>query len=345
MSRDRLGVALVGSGMAAPPHAAALLDLSDRIEVRGVYARNQDQCRQFAEKYGFPVAENPDAIVADTDVDAVILITPPNARTEYVARFAAAGKHILCEKPLERTTQNAQSIVDACNAAGIKLGVVFQHRYREASLMLKRLLSGNRFGAIGMVRIEVPWWRPQDYYDVPGRGTFARDGGGVLISQAIHTLDLAMHLAGPVAAVQAMTATTRFHKMESEDFAVAGLQFVAGMPGSLVATTAAFPGSAESIEIHCDEAVATLCSGILTVHWRDGRVEEYGETANTGGGADPMDFPHSWHRDLMLGFFDAIERGMRPPVSGADALRVQMLIDGIARASQTGSRETVEQPA
>lgn len=339
MTRTRFAV--IGAGMAALPHGRALVALSDRIEVAGVFARTAGPRHEFSERFGFPPAETARALAEDPLVDALLLLTPPNARMEYVEMFAARGKHILCEKPLERSAAAAARIAGIGRAAGVTIGCVFQHRFRAASVALRARLAAGDFGSIRTVRAEVPWWRPQSYYDEPGRGTYARDGGGVLISQAIHSLDLILSLAGPVSRVSAVARTSAFHRMESEDFVTAGLEFASGAIGALFATTAAFPGDAESVRLDCDAAALTLKSGVLTIDWRDGRTETLGEPSTTGGGADPMDFPFDWHRDLIADFAEAITQGRPPLVTAEDAVRVQTLIDAIAEASATGTRTDV----
>ena len=275
------------------------------------------------------------------EIDAVVLITPPNARLELVRRFAEAGKHILMEKPVERTTEAAEEIVRLCADNNVTLGIVFQHRFRRASQALKLYVDSGALGPVGVVQVSVPWWREQAYYDEPGRGSYERDGGGVLISQAIHTLDLMLSLTGPVAGVQAVAATTSFHRMEAEDFVAGGLRFQNGASGALMATTAAYPGSAESISLHCEKASAHLQAGTLTVSWRDGRVETVGEPAGTGGGADPMAFPHEWHRDLIGDFLAAVDTGRMPAISGDEALGVHRLIDALMESSRSGRAVTV----
>ncbi|WP_419909585.1 Gfo/Idh/MocA family protein [Hoeflea sp.] len=340
MTEDKFGIGVIGTGMAAAPHARALKELREVVDVRGVYSRNPDNRAAFAGNFGFPVAASVDALADDPLLKAVILITPPSERLELVRRFTEAGKHILMEKPVERTTAAAREIVAVCDQNGVRLGVVFQHRFRQASMALKERIDSGVLGAIGLVRISVPWWREQAYYDEPGRGTFARDGGGVLISQAIHTLDLMLSIAGPVAEVQAVAVTTPFHRMEAEDFVAGGMRFESGAAGALMATTAAYPGEAESITIDCEAASAHLQSGTLTVNWRDGRVETVGEAAGTGGGADPMAFPHDWHRDLIRDFAAAIKSGREPAVTGREALRVHHLIDALIESSR--ERRAVE---
>lgn len=345
MSDGTFGIGIIGTGMAATPHAKALQDLAGPVTVRGVFSRDAHKRALFAKRFGFPAAASIDALAEDADMNAVIIITPPNERLTLVRRFAEAGKHILTEKPIERTTEAAEEIVAICTENNVQLSTVFQHRFREASIALKEKMESGVFGAIGLVRVSVPWWRDQSYYDEPGRGSYSRDGGGVLISQAIHTLDLMLCIVGPVSEVQAVAATTPFHKMESEDFVAGGLRFESGASGALMATTAAFPGGAESITIDCENASAHLQSGTLTITWRDGNTETVGETAGTGGGADPMAFPHDWHRDLISGFVEAVQAGRMPVASGREALMVHRLIDALIESSRTrGAVEINNQP-
>jgi predicted dehydrogenase len=329
--------------MAARPHVAALRDLADRIDVRGVLTRDRERREAFCAEHGLPPAESLEALLADPELDAVVLLTPPNARAEIVEAAAAAGKHVFMEKPVERTTAAALRIVETCEAAGIKLGIVFQHRFREASLALRELLATGELGRIAAVHLTVPWWRPQSYYDEPGRGTFARDGGGVLISQAIHPLDLMLSFAGPVEEVQAVAGTSRLHRMETEDFVGAGLRFADGALGALMATTASFPGDAEQMVLACENGSARLSGNTLTVRWLDGRTETRGAEASTGGGADPMAFPHGWHAAQLADFAAAVREGREPVSNGRTALRVHRLIDALLASSETRRAVVVEQ--
>ena len=337
----KMGLAVIGLGMASKPHAMALSELGDVIDVRGVYARAPETRAAFAAEYGFPAAASPQELAEDPGVDAVLLITPPNARTDLVRLFAANAKHVISEKPLERDTARAEDIVEICATAGVELGVVFQHRFRDASQALAGLLAEGALGAVRVVRADIPWWRDQSYYNEPGRGTYARDGGGVLISQAIHTLDLMLSLAGSVSHVQASCTTTPFHRMEAEDIAAGTLTFESGAMGAFFASTASFPGDAESISMDCDKASVLLKSGVLTIHWRDGRHETIGSEAGTGGGADPMAFPYDWHKRLLRDFAEAILGGRSPAVTGAQALGVHRLISAIEASSREGRRIAV----
>jgi UDP-N-acetyl-2-amino-2-deoxyglucuronate dehydrogenase len=333
---DRRRIALVGLGMAVTPHAKSLLDLADRVEVAYAFSRSEERRRAFAERFAFPLTDDLEKVAADRSVGAVMILTPPNTHLELVQRFAAAGKHILLEKPLERSTERARTLVEATEAAGVTLGVVLQHRFREASEALRGRLEAGELGELAIANVICPWWRPQSYYDEPGRGTLARDGGGVLITQAIHTLDLLLSLTGPVAEVAGVSGTSRLHRMETEDFAGAGLRFASGALGALLATTAAYPGFPERIELIGTRATAVLAAGVLTLHHRDGRVEKTGEEQGTGGGADPMAFPHDAHRALLTDFLDALDQDRNPRASGREALRVHRFIDAALRASTEG---------
>lgn len=329
--------------MASKPHLEALKQLERQVRVSGVFNRSRGRAEEVAGQQSYAVFDSVEDIAADSSTDAVIVLTPPHQRREIVSMLAGAGKHILTEKPVERSTRAAREIVEICEAANVQLGVVFQHRFRAGARRLAALIEEGRLGRIALVRAEIPWWRDQAYYDVPGRGTYERDGGGVLISQAIHVLDYLLSLTGPAKTVQAFCATTDMHQMEAEDFASGGIRFCSGAVGSVVATSATFPGSTESIVVDGTEATAVLKGGNLKVMWRDGREEEQGEVSGTGGGADPMAFPCDWHRDLIEDFACAVRDERPPMVTGRDALRVHALIDGMVQSSGTGRIVDVSQ--
>ncbi len=340
--------ALIGVGMVATTHVDAILGTGGRIGLAGVLARRPQQAATFASALADRLGMRPRVygtlaeIAEDPAVDFVIIATPPNARMEAVETLAAAGKPMLMEKPVERSLAAAETMVRTCERAGVALGIVLQHRMRGSARRLSTLLSEGVLGEIGLIEIVVPWWRGQAYYDEPGRGSYARDGGGVLISQAIHTIDLALSLGGPVTRVQAMARRTRLHRMEAEDIVTAGLEFASGAVGSLRATTASRPGAAETITLHGTRASAILTGGRLDLHHEDGTTETFGAAGGTGGGADPMAFTHEWHQAILEDFADALAAGRKPTVSGRDALAVHRLIEALIRSSDEGRIVTVE---
>lgn len=337
----KFGIGIVGAGMAVRPHMKSLQDLADTVNVRGIFTRSQESREAFAKLSGFPASESYEAMLADPELDAVLILTPPNARLDLVRAAADAGKHILLEKPVERSTKVAQEIVAICDAAKVKLGVVFQHRFRESSLAIRALLEGGTLGDMASAYLVVPWWRSADYYKDPGRGTYERDGGGVLITQAVHSMDLMLSLTGPVAEVAAIGGTTAMHDIEVEDFVGAGLRFANGALGSLVATVNSFPGNEEYMVFNCANATAKLAGGTLDIHWLDGRVDHIGETVKTGGGTDPMDFPHDWHKANIIDFIEAVHEDREPMSSGHTALHVHRLIDALRDSMELKTRVSI----
>ncbi len=337
MPRHKL--AIVGLGMAVTPHAKSLVDLQDRVEVAAAFAPSEARRTAFGARFAFPLGDSLDAILADNSIDAVMILTPPNTHLDLVRRCAAAGKHVLLEKPLEISTARAEELVAACRKAGRALGVVLQHRFRPAALKLRDMLKAGELGRIVGCSTVIRLWRPQSYYDVEGRGTRARDGGGVLLTQGIHTLDLMLSLAGPVAEVACYAQTSSVHRMETEDMAAAAVKFASGALGTIDATTAAYPGFPERIEIIGESATAALAGTTLRVVHHDGRVTAVESEAGGGGtGADPMAFPNDWHRGVLADFLDALDQKREPAINGEEALKVHRLIDALLASSLTGAR-------
>lgn len=313
-----------------------LVDLADQVEVAYAFSPSETRRRAFAERFAFPLADSIETILDDASVDAVLIVTPPNTHHDLAARCAAAGKHVLLEKPVEITTQRAEATVAACRDAGVKLGVVLQHRFRPAGVRLAQLLQAGELGKIAGCSTMIRLWRPQSYYDEPGRGTYARDGGGVLLSQGIHTLDLMLSLAGPVAEVKGFVTTTAIHRMETEDMVCAAARFASGAFGVIEATTAAYPGFIERIEMIGERGSATIAGTELLVQFHDGRKVEIHPDGSAGGtGADPMAYPHDNHRAVMADFIEAIRDDRDPKVTGEEALKVHRLIDALIAAGRT----------
>jgi UDP-N-acetyl-2-amino-2-deoxyglucuronate dehydrogenase len=338
----RRRLALIGLGMAAGPHALSLRDLADRVEVAAAFSPTAQRRADFAARFPLPPADNLDAVLADRTIEAVAILTPPKTHLELVQRAAAAGKHVLLEKPLDITPERAADVVEVCRRADVTLAVMLQHRFRPAAMKLAAMLAAGELGTIVGCSASIRLWRPQNYYDQPGRGTRARDGGGVLLTQGIHTLDLMLHLAGPVSAVHAFAKTSAVHRMETEDLVCASLSFASGALGTVDATTTAYPGFAETIAVTGTTATALLAGTALEVFHHDGRTTRVAPDQSAGGtGADPMAFPHDYHSALIADFLDAIDEGRAPAVSGADALGVHRLIEAMLASSESGKVVTL----
>ncbi len=329
---------LIGLGMVSRTYGEAFRN-SRKVALHSAFAPSLESQERFL--CDFPevcdrIAKNVQDIADNPDIDFAIVTTPPNARRQIVETLAAAGKPILMEKPVERSHASAIELVELCEELNVPLGIVLQHRARPAVATLRTKLES--LGGLVAVEVSVPWWRPQSYYDEPGRGSYERDGGGVLISQAIHTLDLMLSLTGPVSEVTAMCTTTAFHSMEAEDFVSAGLAFANGAFGHLFASTASFPGTGEAITLHCQNGTARLTAGSLRIDRPSGPTEEIGDEAGSGAGADPMAFTSDWHRFVIEDFAEALENDRPPLVPGREALKVHALIGAIEEASRRGER-------
>ncbi|MEP0963313.1 MAG: Gfo/Idh/MocA family oxidoreductase [Roseobacter sp.] len=341
--------ALIGLGMVAKTHLDALAS-AETVNLIGVMGRDFSKTSKIAQEttrvLGYDVTPYADvsAVASDPRVDFVILATPPDARREIMLPLVSSGKPILLEKPIERTLKSAEQLVTMCENANVPLAVMFQHRAREASARLKEMVSQGKLGQITAAEVRIPWWRDQSYYESPGRGTYARDGGGVLLTQAIHTLDLALWILGPVSRVQAMLTTTRTHQLEAENWAGALFETTSGAVGTIMATTTAFPGSSETITLHGTQASAHLESGVLTIHHHDGTSKTLGETADTGGGADPMAFTHAWHQTVIEQFAASLDGRAQALSTGRDALAVHALIATMERSSHTGQWAEISLP-
>lgn len=334
MTSERLRLAVIGAGLASAPHFRSLEDLASDVDVAWIYGRNAQRLAAAITPAGATKTTRLEDILNDTSVQAVLVLTPPNTHLDMVQQVAKAGKHVLVEKPLEIDLNRATALVEACETCGVSLGVMLQHRLREAALGLAALIKTGELGELVSACASVRWWRPQSYYDLPGRGTMARDGGGVLMTQAIHTLDLLLGLIGLPESVIGHAVTSPLHTMESEDTVTAMLHYPKGAVATVQATTAAYPGYPERIELNFSQGTATLESGRLQVAFMNGKNLILGNQEASGGGADPMGFDHAAHRAVLQDFVRAVRSGTDPLVTGRSALNVHRVIAAIMASSR-----------
>lgn len=325
------GVGMVGLGMAVAPHALALRDLAaiGRARLVGGFSPSGERRVAFTTRWGAPGFDSLDALLAAPGLDLVLVLTPPRAHLPVAEAAAAAGKHLLVEKPLEFDAGRAAALVAMAERHGVTLGVVFQHRFRPAALRLQQALVAGELGQALSASASIRWWRDAAYFSGPGRGMRARDGGGVLLTQAVHTLDLLLHLMGPVVEAAAFATTSPLRAIDTEDIVAGCLRFASGAIGVLDATTVARPGFPERIEIAGTGGSAALVAERLELHRVGQPPEVLDHGMAGGGGADPMAFDHGPHRALLAEMLDAIEQGRAPMNAGASALPVQRLIEAL----------------
>lgn len=335
------GVGIIGLGLAVKPHALALRELEQAGAARviGGHAPSAERRAAFAAAWGWPVFDSAAALLAQPGLDLVLILTPPRTHLPLAEQALAAGRHILVEKPVEWDAARAEALVQAARRAGRRAGVVFQHRFRPAALRLKQAIVQGALGEILSASASIRWWRDEAYFATPGRGMKARDGGGVLLTQAIHSIDLLLHLAGPVAGVRGIARTSPLRAIDTEDIAAAALRFASGAIGAVDATTVARPGFPERIEIAGTRGSAVLAAERLELHLAGAPVEVLDRGSAGGGGADPMAFDHGPHRAMIREMLDAIAQGRDPANDIATGLPVQRLIEAWLASSASGREE------
>jgi predicted dehydrogenase len=284
-------------------------------------------------------------LLADPEIDIVTIGTPSGAHLEPAVAAARAGKHIIVEKPLEVTLKRCDRIIRECEKAGVVLSTIFPSRFHESSQLLKRAVDAGRFGRLTVGDAYVKWYRTQEYYDSGAwRGTWKLDGGGALMNQAIHSVDLLYWLMGPVKRINAHTATLAHQRIEVEDVAVASLEFENRALGVIEASTAIYPGMLKRIEIHGSEGTAVLREEDLTV-WdfaRPNRADaalkkRMAAKTKTGGGAsDPAAIGHHGHTAQFKDVIKAIKSGSTPLVDGHEGRRSVEIILAIYKSAETG---------
>lgn len=341
-----IGIGIIGCGMIANFHARAIGDV-DGARLVGCADRMPEFAAKFAEKNDCRAFDSLEAMLADPEIDAVTVCSPSGAHLEPALAAAAAGKHIVVEKPLEITTQRCDQIIEACEKAGVRLAVTFQSRFHESSRLMKQAIEQGRFGTVTMGDAYVKWYRSQEYYDSGAwRGTWALDGGGALMNQAIHSVDLLVWLMGPVAEISAMTATMTHERIEVEDVAVANLKFASGALGVIEATTTSYPGALKRIEISGSHGSAVLEEEDLK-DWQfaeetseddDIRKRMAGRTESGGGAADPSAIDHHGHAMVFQDFIAAINENRSPTVDGPEGRRSVEVIRAIYESAEKGKR-------
>jgi predicted dehydrogenase len=327
-----VGVGLIGLGMAVAPHMLALRDLeaAGRVRILGGHAPSAARRDAFAARWGVPAFGTQQELLSAPGLDLVLILTPPGSHLPVAEAAIAAGKHMIVEKPLELTVARGEALAAAAEAAGLRCGVCLQHRFRPGALRLKAALEAGTLGDPLSASASIRWWRDDAYFAQPGRGMMARDGGGVLLTQAIHTIDLLLHLMGPVRNVAGFAFTSPLRRIDTEDVVAAALRFECGAIGVLDATSVARPGFPERIEIAGTRGSAVLAAQQLELHGSGGAPPELlGVEGSGGGGADPMAFDHGPHRALIGEMLDAIEQGRDPSNSARSALPVQRLIEAL----------------
>ncbi len=307
------------------------------MRVAAVYGDNRAKAAALAGRHGAAACDEFDAFLAHRPMELVAIGSPSGLHAAQGIAAARRGLHVLVEKPLDITVEAADALIAAAGQAGVRLGVFFQDRFKPDIVSLKRIIDEGRLGRLLFVDARVPWYRPPEYYGSSRwRGTWALDGGGALMNQGIHTVDLVLWLAGDVARVQAI-AKAALHNIEVEDTAAALLEFESGAVGVLAATTAAYPGYARRIQVTGTEGSAVIENDRLVSldlgNPGSERVEPAADVKQASA-ASPVVADAGPHRAVFEDFLQAIETGRPPRCDGREARRSVALVRAIYDAAR-----------
>jgi predicted dehydrogenase len=341
------GFGIVGLGLIADFHAKAIQAISGgRGSLVACCSRSAEKAQGFSKKYGCTGYTDIDKFLAHPGLDIVSLCTPSGAHLEHSLAAARAGKHVIVEKPLEITPERCDKIIEACDKAKVSLAGIFQSRFSEVAGIVKKAVDQGRLGILVLGDAYVKWFRSQEYYDDGGwHGTQSLDGGGALINQSIHAIDLLQWFMGPVESVQAFTGTLGHQRIEVEDNAVAALRFRNGAFGVIEGSTSVYPGFLKRIEISGTKGSVILEEETLKAwDFVEGLPEDedirkkFGAGAETGGGAaDPAAISFEGHRRQFEEFISALEQGRSPLVDGREAKKAVEIIQAIYASAKNGT--------
>jgi len=329
-------VGLIGGGNISDTHARAAIAIPG-VEIAAVYGSNPERVSRLCREYGGTPYQDFNAFLAHRPMEMVVIGSPSGLHARQGTAAAAQGLHVLVEKPIDISVEKAGDLIAACDKAGVKLGVIFQDRFKPEILRLRQLIQDGTLGRLLLVDARVKWYRPPEYYQSSRwRGTWALDGGGALMNQGVHTVDLLLWLLGDVVEVQARTATM-LHSIETEDTALALLEFSNGALATLQATTAAYPGYLRRLEITGSEGTVILENDRIIA--ADLRKQYQGLLSGQPGdqglsASSPVVNDVRGHQSAIEDFIRAVEKDEAPACDGREAQRSVALIERIYQASQ-----------
>ncbi len=334
-------VGIIGTGAISDKHALAYRNIGYQVTV--CTDIREEAGRRFAEKYGAEYVRTYEEVCRHPKVDFVDLCTFPDFRLQPIEICAETKKHIQVQKPISTNVETARKMIDTAKKAGITLGVVSQHRFDDSSIFLSKAIAAGRMGKLLQADAYVKWYRSAEYYSRPIKGSWATEGGGALINQAVHQVDVLLWLIGPVKELFAFWQLGALHKIESEDVITTTMRYANGANGVIQASTAMWPGYSERIEIHGTKGSAILTGDKLTA-WDV--QDDSGEPAPVerevmSGSSDPMAIPLTPFERQFRDFGDAIKTGRKPLVSGEDGYRALEFVTSAYRSAREGRKVTL----
>jgi UDP-N-acetyl-2-amino-2-deoxyglucuronate dehydrogenase len=336
-----MNVGVIGTGAIAWKHAQAYKNIGYRVTACTNGA--EEKGRKFAEAWGAEFVATPEELSQRADVDFLDVCTFPGYRLEAVELGAKYGKHLLVQKPMAVDLETAAKMIAVARGAGIQLGVVSQHRFDDSTLFLQKAIAAGRLGKILQADAYVKWYRTDEYYARPVKGSWAGEGGGALISQAIHQVDVLLHLIGAVDEVFGYWHLGATHKIESEDLVCAVMHYASGATGVIQAATALWPGYPERIEIHGTKGSAIVTGDQLTawdVKDDSGEPAPVSQQAKSGA-SDPMAISLTPFERQLTDFGEACKTGRAPASGGIEGYRALQLVRSIYESCREGRKVAI----
>lgn len=339
MGGKTIGFGMIGCGVVADYQLRAVND-TEGAELVAVYSRSKSRARQTGEKYGVPWYTDYQEILRRPDVDVVCICTPSGVRIPIVTDAAAAGKHLIVEKPLDVTVKKMDRIIEAAKEAGVKLMGIFQLRYGEAVNRVREAVQGGKLGKLVLGDAYIKWYRPQEYYDADDwRGDGALEGGGALMTQGSHTVDLLQWIMGPVKRVYARMGTLT-HAIDVEDTVVATLEFKIGALGVIEASSAAYPGLPARMEFSGSRGTIIVEADQITMWDIEGEASETADVESTDvakAASDSKTFGAEGHRAQIAEMVRILKEGGEPVIDGPESKKAIELILAIYESARTGN--------
>ncbi len=337
---EPLGFGFIGAGAIANFHARAVATARGARAI-GVVSRRRVTAEAFAKEHGLGFAsDDVGELLRQPGLDAVCITTPSALHLEPALAAIRAGKHLMIEKPIDATVEGTDRILAEADKAGVRVGSIFQARFGDAARQVKAAIDAGRFGRMVLASCYVKWNRTSEYY-TGWKGKLAEDGGGVIINQAIHGVDLLQWFAGMPVKVFAWS-TQRVHAIESEDTCVAALQFGSGAFGTNEGTTATWPGWSRRIEL-CGEHGAVVMEDDDIARWdfrvarpEDEKIRSLREAAMGSGAAAPMNIRIEGHQRQIQDFIDGIRENRPFFIEGREARKAVVLVRAIYDSAAKG---------
>lgn len=335
----KIHFAIVGCGTITNKHIKSIKNTKG-AKLIAIYSSKEEKATNFGKEYNVKAYTDYEEMLENDSIDAVVILTPSGLHASFGITAAEAGKHVIVEKPIDTTVEKAEALIQACKKANVKLSCIFQHRFDEAIIHLKKAVDEKQLGELNFGASRTTWYRPEEYYErAAWRGTWELDGGGALMNQSIHYIDLLLYIMGPVEEVHAYCKTRLHEQIEVEDIGVATLKFTSGAVGMIEGNTTAYPGFDATLDVFGkDGSVRIAADRITDWHIKDDAAPAPSQEQTLTKEAQSIQSFTRQYTDIVESIIDNRE----PFVNGEEATKALRLIMAIYKSARTGQPVKVD---